>query len=332
MLATEDIGSLPILDDFDEDRKSTNQAIIDKVNVGLDYPCHPQLLGTPSKPMNMGLQFLLPLSTLDLGIEVKGEEVRLLSDEIKETSVPIGTERAEHYLTFLREHGLISKVKGVKACVTGPFTLASYLDRKNLMTCGTSKPNVVTALAMILGRSCKRLCDLGFDLINIDEPFLSVMLGHTVLFKYDQKFVVETLNTLIREVSAFSAIHVCGRITPLVKTVLLESNVDIVDHEFAASLNKLSAYSRDELEKDGKFLAFGCVSSVSPRIETTEEIAGSLRNALKRFGPRIIVKPDCGFAGMLGIPDAYGIAFKKLKNMVEAARLVAKSDISGKAP
>jgi len=34
---------------------------------------------------------------------------------------------------------------------------------------------------------------------------------------------------------------------------------------------------------------------------------------------------------MLGIPDAYGIAFKKLKNMVEAARLVAKSGISGKA-
>jgi methionine synthase II (cobalamin-independent) len=53
---------------------------------------------------------------------------------------------------------------------------------------------------------------------------------------------------------------------------------------------------------------------------------------MKTFGPRVIVKPDCGFAGMLGIPDAYSIAFGKLENMVEAARLVAKSSISGKTP
>jgi len=332
LLATEDVGSLPVLDDFDESRANFNRTVVDKVSIGLDYPCCPQLTGTSSKPMNMGLQFLLPLSKLNLGIEVKGEDVHILSDEVKETSVPIGTERAEYYLRFLREQGLISKVKGAKACVTGPFTLASYIDRKNLMTCGASKPNIVTALAKILSRSCRRLGDLGFDLVNIDEPFLSVMLGRTVLFKYDQKFVVETLNMLIKEASCLSAIHVCGRITPLVKAVLLESEVDIVDHEFAGSPSNLSAYSREELEKAGKFLAYGCVSSVSPRVETVEEIVGSLNSAMKTFGPRVIVKPDCGFAGMLGIPDAYGIAFGKLKNMVEAARLVAKSSISGKTP
>jgi len=332
LLATEDVGSLPVLDDFDESRANFNRTVVDKVSIGLDYPCCPQLTGTSSKPMNMGLQFLLPLSKLNLGIGVKGEDVHILSDEVKETSVLIGTERAEYYLRFLREQGLISKVKGAKACVTGPFTLASYIDRKNLMTCGASKPNIVTALAKILSRSCRRLGDLGFDLVNIDEPFLSVMLGRTVLFKYDQKFVVETLNMLIKEASCLSAIHVCGRITPLVKAVLLESEADIVDHEFAGSPSNLTAYSREELEKAGKFLAYGCVSSVSPRVETVEEIVGSLNSAVKTFGPRVIVKPDCGFAGMLGIPDAYGIAFGKLENMVEAARLVAKSSISGKAP
>jgi len=332
LLATEDAGSLPVLDDFDESRANFNRTVVDKVSIGLDYPCCPQLTGTSSKPMNMGLQFLLPLSKLNLGIGVKGEDVHILSDEVKETSVLIGTERAEYYLRFLREQGLISKVKGAKACVTGPFTLASYIDRKNLMTCGASKPNIVTALAKILSRSCRRLGDLGFDLVNIDEPFLSVMLGRTVLFKYDQKFVVETLNMLIKEASCLSAIHVCGRITPLVKAVLLESEADIVDHEFAGSPSNLTAYSREELEKAGKFLAYGCVSSVSPRVETVEEIVGSLNSAVKTFGPRVIVKPDCGFAGMLGIPDAYGIAFGKLENMVEAARLVAKSSISGKAP
>lgn len=84
--------------------------------------------------------------------------------------------REEHYVRFLREHGLIDKIRGVKDCVTGPFTLTSHLDSKNVMTCGTSKPNVVRVLAEILSRSCRRLSDLGFDLINIGEPFLSLML------------------------------------------------------------------------------------------------------------------------------------------------------------
>lgn len=292
--------------------------------MSLDYPCYPQLPGSLPKPMNMCLQFLIPLSRTDPGIQIRGEEAHLLSDEIEEISAPVGVERGEYYLRYLHEHGLIRKVRGTKACVTGPFTLASYLDRKNLMTSGASKPNVVRALARVLSRSCKRLSDLGFDLVNIDEPFLSVMLGRTVLFKYNEQFVAEVLNMLIEEISCLSAIHVCGKVTPLVKRVLLRSEADIVDHEFAASPSNLAVYDRGDLERAGKFLAFGCVSSSNSRVETVEEISASLRNALGKFGPRIIVKPDCGFGGMLGVPDVYGIVLTKLKNMVAASRIVAK--------
>jgi len=329
LLATEDVGSLPIQDDFDEGRRNVEQAIADKVTLGLNYPCYPQLMGSPSKPMNMALQFLIPLSKVDPAIQVAGEKARLLSESIKETSVPIGVERAEHYLSFLRERGLTQQVRGVKACVTGPFTLASYLDNNNLLTCGASKPKVVRALAQILTRSCRRLSDLGFDLVNIDEPFLSVMLGRRALFKYDERFVVEVLNMLIAEISCLSAVHVCGTITPLIKSVLLESEADIVDHEFAASPRNVHTYSQEDLRRAEKFLAYGCVSSVGAQVETIEEISGSLRTALKTFGPRIVVKPDCGFGGMQGIPDAYGIVLRKLKNMVEASRIVASAHASG---
>jgi methionine synthase II (cobalamin-independent) len=160
-------------------------------------------------------------------------------------------------------------------------------------------------------------------LINIDEPFLSVMLGRRVLFNYDERFVVEMLDIAITGVSSLSGIHVCGAVTPLVKKVLLESKADIVDHEFAGSSANLHAYTRDDLERSGKFLAYGCVSSVNPRVEPVEQISTSLRNALKTFGPRVIVKPDCGFGGLLGMPGAYELVFQKLKNMVEAARIVA---------
>lgn len=325
MLATVDVGSLPLEDDFNEGRKNVDRAIHDKLSVGLDYPCYPQLPGPPANPMNMGLQFLIPLSKVEPKIQIRGEEAELLSDEIEPPSDPIGVERAEYFVTFLREHGLISGVKGLKACVTGPFTVASYLNRRNLMTCGASKAGVVRGLAQVLGRSCKRLSELGFDLINIDEPFFSVMLGRKVLFNYDERFVVEMLDAIIAEVSGLSAIHACGTVTPLVKEVLLKSKVDIVDHEFAGSPANLRAYSADDLERSGKLMAYGCVSTVKPQVETVEEICASLRGALNTFGRRIIVKPDCGFGGMLGIPGAYGVALRKLENMVKAARAIAES-------
>jgi methionine synthase II (cobalamin-independent) len=326
LLASVDVGSLPVEDDFNRDRKNTDRAILDKLSVGLDYPCYPQLPGSPSNPMNMGLQFLIPLSKAEPNIQVKGQEAELLSDEIKPPSKPIGVERAEYFLTYLREHGLTSRIKGVKACITGPFTVASYLNRRNLMTCGTSKRDVVKGLAQVLSQSCRRLSQLGFDLINIDEPFFSIMLGRRVLFNYDERFVIETLDTILAEASSLSAIHVCGTVTPLVKEVLLKSKADIVDHEFAGSPANLRAYTRDDFERSGKFLAYGCVSSVKPQVETVEEISASIRSALNAFGRRIIVKPDCGFGGMFGIPGAYEAALRKLENMVKAARIVAASD------
>ena len=55
-------------------------------------------------------------------------------------------------------------------------------------------------------------------------------------------------------------------------------------------------------------------------MESVEEIFATLRNALRLFGPRVMVKPDCGFAGMHGTSKAYEIVLQKLKNMVVAAR------------
>jgi len=324
-LATADVGSLPLEDDFDGDRKNFDRAVLDKVQVGLDYPCCPQLPGSRSNPMNMGLQFLIPLSRQDSAIRIRGEEAELLSEKIEIPPVPIGVERAEYFVNFLREHELLSRVKGLKACVTGPFTLASYLNRKNLMTCGASKPQVVRALAQVLSRTCGRLSSLGFGLINIDEPFLSVMLGRKILFNYDERFVAEMLDTVVSGVSPLSAIHVCGTVTPLVKKMLLKSTADIIDHEFAGSPKNLYSYTEDEFEHAEKFLAYGCVSSVRTRVETVEEISSSLRIALKRFGERILVKPDCGFGGMLGIPGAYEVVLTKLENMVKAARMLSES-------
>ena len=324
-LATEDVGSLPAEDDFEKDRKNVNRAISDKVVVGLDYPTYPQLVGTTASPMNMGLQFLRPLSMSNPSLQIKGEEINLLGESIVEPGYPIGIERAEYFLSFLQRTNMIKQLKGTRACVTGPFTLASYIGTKNLMTCGASKPHIIETLGKTLGKSCRQLSDIGINIISVDEPFLSVILGaKRLLYSYDQEFVVKILNTVIKEISSVSTIHVCGRVTPLVKNILLASNVDIIDHEFAQSPKNHEAYTKQELEQDEKMLAYGCISSSSLRVETVEEITGSLKNAQKLFGPRIIVKPDCGFGGLSGLPGAYETVFTKLGNMIQAAQEMRK--------
>jgi methionine synthase II (cobalamin-independent) len=313
---------MPLPDDFDEDKRNVKRAIMDKVNVGLSYPCYPQLPGSPSKPMNMALQFLRPLSKTNPCIQIAGQEAHLASDDIKEPADVIGVERAEYFLMFLRDHAL-KPAKGLKACVTGPFTLAAYLDLKNVMTCGASKPHVVRILTDILSKSCKRLSELGFDLVSIDEPFLSVMLGRKgeVLFKYDEGFIVDTLNRLLTQLACMSAIHVCGRITPLVKSILLESTTDIVDHEFTGIRENVNAYTKEDLEHADKYLAYGCVSTTNPAVETVEEISARLETASRLYENRLLVKPDCGFGGMIGMPDAYAIVQRKLSNMIAAAKI-----------
>ena len=325
-LATLDQGSMPLPDDFDDDKRNVNKAILDKIALGLDYPCYPQLPGTPLKPMNMALQFLKPLSETNPNIQITGQEARLVSDRINEPPSVIGVQRAEYFLNFLRESGHLIKAK---ACVTGPFTLASYLDLRNLMKCGASKPEVVSTLARILSRSCKRLSDFGFDLVCIDEPFLSVMLGREgeILFKYGEQFIIDNLNMLIAQLSCFSAIHVCGRVTPSVKAVLLGSEVDIVDHEFAEARENVKAYNKNDLDSAGKFLAYGCVSSINPHVESVEEISSGLEEGIGVFGDRLLVKPDCGFGGMIGVPGAYETVQKKLRNMVAAAKTIRKRAI-----
>ena len=322
-LVTADVGSLPAEDDFEGDRNNVNRAITDKVEVGLDYPTYPQLVGTTTSPMNMGLQFLRPLSNNNPSLQIRGEEINLVGDTILEPDYAIGIERAEYFTSFIQKNDLGKKLKGTRACVTGPFTLASYIGTKNLMTCGASKPQIVATLGSILGKSCRRLSELGFNIISIDEPFLSVILGASrLLYSYNQDFVISTLNTLIAQISNVSSIHVCGRVTPLVRSTLLATNVNIIDHEFSQTPKNNEAYTEHDLDQSDKLLAYGCISSVDLRVETVEDIARVVRNAQKLFGQRIIVKPDCGFGGLKGIGGAYKSTFDKLRNMVCAAREV----------
>jgi methionine synthase II (cobalamin-independent) len=43
---------------------------------------------------------------------------------------------------------------------------------------------------------------------------------------------------------------------------------------------------------------------------------------MMEYGDNLLVKPDCGLGGLLGIASAYEIAIRKLTNLVEASNRV----------
>jgi len=315
-LATTDVGSLPLQDDFKPERANLRKAIADKLSAGLDYPCCPQLLGTKEHPMNMNLQFLTPLADAH-GLKIDGENAHQ-TGHVTKPKHPVGLEAATFFLEWLKENNQLGRIKGLKACVTGPFTLAGYIDRTDILTCGASKPDLVTALAEIVADACKELERAGFAIVNVDEPFLAVMLGRRILYGYRLGFIIETLDSIIEGLRCFTGIHTCGAVSPTIKRMMLRAANDIIDHELQGTPTNLKVYRRAEIEKHNKILGLGVVSTTNARVETVEQIRHSVEENLTLFGRNIIVKPDCGLGGLLGQPSAYENSIQKLRNLVQA--------------
>ena len=310
---TATIGSFPLEDSLDNRKR----CIEDLLNIGVEFPNYPQLI-------NMGKQFLDDLAKQDCGI-VKDDGGYLLKKEyIQEPASPPGLELYRWTVDYLKNKGALERV-GLKASVTGPFTLASYVKTGS----GTFPSNTTVAdiekvrqLATAISGCCRAFAKDAY-VISIDEPILSVIVGRRVLFKYDEEDIIEIYNGL-KELCGGRIIgtHVCGRISPGLAKILLRTELDFLSHEFHDTTENFDVYNPKGLEENRKVLSVGCVSSKNPKVEPIEEVL-NIMNRSREYGENLIFTPDCGFKKLTvegSLEHAYRIATEKLRNMVEAAR------------
>jgi len=306
---TSTIGSFP-LEDSEENRE---RCIKDLIDLGIDFPVYPQL-------KDMGRQFLEDLVKQNCGITVKNGRYYLNGSKISLDVQPPGLEPFTWTIKYLKKRGL--KVK-VKAAITGPFTLSSYIevDRGAFpFNTAISKIEVVNQIARILAESCK-IVSRDASMISIDEPILSVIVGRRIPFKYEEESIIKTLDFLRESCGeVLTGIHVCGRISPKLSNLLLKTNLDFLSHEFHDTPENREVYDPRDLKSGGKILSVGCVSSKNPRVESVQEIL-SLMNRFKDYDECIIFTPDCGFRNLIvdgSREKGYETAIKKLRNMVAA--------------
>jgi methionine synthase II (cobalamin-independent) len=327
------VGSWPLQDTL----SNMEKVFKDLIQAGIDYPCYPQL-------NEMNYQFLSPLSKKIPELEENNKKFYLYND----FSIPnqeIALEYGEFMINFLKKNpALKESILGTKACLTGPFTLTFETILKNDLAKGLKpiifeEPRavmvdwIVDKFAEILKKLGSAYNKMGIDIISCDEPILGLLVGKKTLF-HTEDFIIETINKAISGIKGMSSIHVCGRISPNLRDLLLKTNVKILDHEFRTNELNFKIFEKNHFQNTDKYLAMGTLESkfapiseksIEDYIESVDFLTTYIKKGIVRYGKEnLIIKPDCGFYPLkvFGEKDGYKIALEKVKNMVLALKAI----------
>lgn len=313
-ILTSTIGSFP-LDDTLPNRK---KCLDDLLNIGIDFPAYPQL-------RDMDKQFLGDLVTQDIGVTLEDGTYKLKAKNIEEPTSPPGLSPLFWTIHYLKNLGIRGRVQ-IKAPITGPFTLASYIQKGSGVfpfNTAASDPKLVGQIANIVKRCCEEASKYA-EMISIDEPIISIIIGSRTIFSHKEEDIIKIFNELKEACgNRIVGTHICGRISPKLGDLLLRTELDFLSHEFYDMPVNAEVYPPRKLIESGKILSVGCVSTKNPQVETPDEILKVMRR-FRNYGDCLIFTPDCGFRKLLTYnlnkEEAYVISMKKLKNMVEAAK------------
>jgi len=212
----------------------------------------------------------------------------------------------------------------IKYTLPGPMTIidtlhdAYYKDRSRL----------ALAFAKILNQEARELEALGVNVIQFDEPAFNVYLDEV------KTWGIEALERAADGLKCKTAVHICYGYGIKANTdwkrtlgsqwrqyeetfpVIARSKIDQVSLECHNSKVPIELIG---LLK-GKDVMAGAIDVASERVETPEEVARTIRAALKFVAPDKLY--PCTNCGMVPLPRA--VALGKLQALAAGARIVRK--------
>lgn len=312
------VGSFP----FKPEPGSVDLVIRGYLDSGVNAPSYPQL-------RNFVDMFLEPLVKEKL-LEYADGMYRVKEVSLLENAKWL---RAEPWEAKLFAEKAKELFQYMRAPVTGAFTLASNVilnpSAEGYAATGLANKHVVEILAEYIENTLRYLEGLGFNILFVDEPVLSVIVGgRRILLGYTREDIVNYLNHVFGNLKTERGLHVCGRISKLLfETVISAENLNIVNFEFYGFRENLNVINRELLETYSKKLSPGIASSKSLTVEPLEELVTILANIVNRVGQANVdlVSADDGFGGLRGMASEENLAetcFIKLRRIREAVRVV----------
>ncbi len=216
-------------------------------------------------------------------------------------------------MEFLRRNTELS----AKITLPGPFTMSQqardefYKDDEEL----------AMAFAEAVNAEARDLERAGADVIQLDEPWVR---NNPELAR---RHAVKAINRALEGITVPTVVHLCfgyaavvpGSTKPAGYSFLAElADTSAKQISIEAAQPKLDLGVLKDLSN--KTIMLGVLDLGDPEVETSEAVAGRIRNGLKYVPPdRLVLAPDCGMKYM---PRA--TAFGKLKVMADAAAKVRK--------
>jgi len=212
--------------------------------------------------------------------------------------------------------------KAVKFTLPGPMTMVDTLYDEHY----GSREKLAMAFAGILNQEARELAAAGADLVQFDEP------AFNVYFDEVRDWGIAALETARKGVSCKTAVHICygygieanivwkkslgneWRQYEQTFPLLAKSSIDQVSLECANSRVPIDLIALLE----GKDVLVGAIDVATTRVESPEDVARVIREALKHV-PRERLYP-CTNCGM--VPLAREVAAGKLAALGAGAALV----------
>jgi len=234
----------------------------------------------------------------------------------------------------------------LKVTLPGPYLLtrAMYV-REASAAAYPDKEALAEDVVRVLVEEIAELRAEGIDFLQLDEPVLTELVfagGATRTFMCaalartqdptaELELAVSLLARVLKAAEGIrTGLHVCRGNWSRNEATLLSGSYHALKPWLARIpvdqlvLEYATERAGGLIDFPGKELGLGVVNPRTDRVESSEEIATSVRAALKRFAPeRLFLNPDCGFATFanraVGEAD---IAARKLRAIVSAARVL----------
>ncbi len=242
-----------------------------------------------------------------------------------------------------REVTFLKTITGrlIKSTLPSPALLGERMWNAELSSKAyPNRDDFVRDCVPILRRELELVRDAGADIVQIDDPHLCLFVDHEVRGKYTDPdaaaaFAVDMVNEVVSGIEGVKiAVHLCrraggrargevchgGGYGPIIP-YLNQLKAHHLTMEFTApEAGDMEVFNtlREDLE-----IGLGCVDVTPGRVDTAEIIVARVRKALQFLAPeRITLNPDCGFAPGSGAVVSIDETYHKLRNEVEAAKIL----------
>lgn len=201
----------------------------------------------------------------------------------------------------------------LKITLPGPFTIAQQAQNDYY----PDDQSVAMDIAAVVNAEIRDLQAAGADVVQLDEPYLQARPEKA------KAYALAAINRALEGIEGDTALHTCFGYAHIVKKRLSGySFLTELNDCLARQLSIEAAQPNLDLSILAKIprktIMLGVINLDDLAVETPEVVAARIRSALKFVPPdRLIVAPDCG---MKYLPRE--VAFRKLKALVEGARIV----------